>query len=293
MSKSAKDADWRPLYPFASHELRLEGLRYHYVDEGSGRPLLFVHGNPTWSFHWRRLIEALRGRFRAVAPDHIGCGLSDKPQDYPYTLARHIENLVQLVEHLDLSDITLVAQDWGGPIGLGAALARPERFSRIVLFNTGAFPPPYVPPRIRICRTPLLGTLAIRGLNLFLRAALVMTVEDRSCLTPAVRAGILAPYDSWANRVAIDGFVRDIPLTRRHPTWRTLADIEAGLPSLADRPALFIWGMRDWCFRPQCLERLIESFPNAKVHRLETAGHWVMEEAHDRILTLVQGFLEK
>jgi len=279
----AADTDWRPLYPFTSHELRLGGLRYHYVDEGSGRPLLFVHGNPTWSFHWRRLIEALRGGFRAVAPDHIGCGMSDKPQEYPYTLARHIENLVQLVEHLDLADVTLVAQDWGGPIGLGAALARPERFSRIVLFNTGAFPPPYVPLRIRICRTPLLGTPALRGLNLFLRAALVMTVEDRRCLTPAVQAGILAPYDSWANRVAIDGFVRDIPLAR----------IEAGLPSLADRPALFIWGIRDWCFRPLCLERLIESFPNAEVHRLEDVGHWIVEEAHDRILPLLEGFLPR
>ena len=135
-------SDWRSLYPFESHELWLDSLRYHYLDEGSGEPLLMVHGNPTWSFYWRNLILALRDDYRTIAPDHIGCGLSDKPENYCYTLAQHIDNLVQLIRELDLTNITLLAHDWGGSIGLGAALELPERFSRIVLFNTAAFPPP-------------------------------------------------------------------------------------------------------------------------------------------------------
>ena len=284
---------WRSLYPFASQELRLDGYRYHYLDEGSGPPLLLVHGNPTWSFHWRELIVALRGKYRLIAPDHMGCGLSDKPQRYEYRLAQHIENLTQLVEQLGLRDVTLVAQDWGGAIGLGAALRSSGRFSRFVLFNTGAFRSTHMPWRIAACRVPLIGTGAVRGLNAFARAAIVMAVEKRERMTRAVKAGILAPYDSWRNRVAIDRFVQDIPMHATHPSYNTLLGIEQGLPSLADRPFLFIWGMRDWCFTPHFLERFLDFYPAAEVHRFDDCGHWVVEDAHERIVPIVERFLEK
>jgi len=284
--------DWRTLYPFVSQHLPLESLRYHYLDEGAGSPLLMVHGNPTWSFYWRNLAIAFRDRFRVVVPDHMGCGLSDKPQEYPYRLSQHIENLVRLIRHLDLSDISLLVHDWGGAIGLGAALQVPERVARIVLFNTGAYPPPFIPFRIRICRTPFLGQWAVRKLNLFARAALRMAVENRERMTPPVQAGLLAPYDSWENRIAIHRFVADIPMSKRHPTWQTLADIEAGLPTLADRPIMAVWGMRDWCFTPACLDRFLAVFPDAEVHRLEHAGHYVIEDAHERIVPLVDRFVK-
>jgi haloalkane dehalogenase len=285
--------DWRSLYPFASHEMRLDGLRYHYVDEGRGEPLLLVHGNPTWSFYWRNLIRAFSPTHRTIAVDHIGCGLSDKPAAYPYTLAQHTENLVRLIETLDLRDITLLVHDWGGAIGLGAAVRLPERFSRLVLFNTGAFPPPFVPLRIRLCRTPLLGRLAVQGANLFARAALSMATERPERMTPQVRSGLLAPYDCWAHRVAIHRFVCDIPFTRRHFTWQTLENLRRDLPRLADRPVQLIWGMRDWCFTPQCLELLNEVFPDAEVHRLSHAGHYVVEDAHEEIVPLVEAFLAR
>jgi cis-3-alkyl-4-acyloxetan-2-one decarboxylase len=200
---------------------------------------------------------------------------------------------VAFVEQLDLRDVTLLVHDWGGAIGLGTALRLPERFARLVLFNTAAFPPPFIPLRIRACRTPLVGTLAIRGANVFARAALSMAVEKPERMTPAVRAGLLAPYGKWADRVAIDRFVRDIPLSRRHPTWQRLEEIEAGLRTLATRPVQMIWGMRDWCFRPSCLDRLLESFPQAEVHRLADAGHYVVEDAYERIVPLVVDFLQR
>lgn len=284
-------ADWRPLYPFASHTLPLSSGRLHYLDEGTGEPLLMVHGNPTWSFYWRNLILAFRDRCRAVAPDHMGCGWSDKPQAYPYCLSTHIFNLVQLIEHLDLRGVTLLVHDWGGAIGLGAALRVPDRIARLVLFNTGAYPPPFIPWRIRICRTPWLGPWAIRRLNLFARAALRMAVHNRERMTPQVRAGLLAPYDSWEHRVAIERFVADIPAHGRHPTWQVLEEIERGLPSLADRPVQLIWGMRDWCFRPECLDRFLAVFPAAEVHRLGDAGHYVIEDAYEEIIPLVEAFL--
>lgn len=284
---------WRSLYPFSSHYLTVGEARMHYVDEGNGEPLLMVHGNPTWSFYWRRLIETFRKRYRVIAVDHIGCGLSDKPQRYPYTLRQHVENLSELVRRLGVNGTTLVAHDWGGAIGLGAVLAARDQFKSLVLLNTGAFPPPFVPWRIRLCRVPWLGTWMIRRWNLFARAALRMAVAHPERLTPAVRAGLLAPYDCWDHRIAIDRFVKDIPGSPRHPTWQCLERMEAELVQLADWPVQLIWGMKDWCFRPACLERLIRIFPDAEVHRLPSASHYVVEDAAEEVMARMSEFLTR
>ena len=286
-------SDWRALYPFESRFLDLDGVRYHYLDEGQGEPLLLVHGNPTWSFYWRDIVLALRDRYRLIVPDHVGCGLSDKPAKYEYRLSRHAGNLRRLVEELDLRNVTLLAHDWGGAIGLGAAMQTPDRFARLALFNTAAFRSRRMPLRIRCCRIPVLGALTVRGLNAFARAALWMATEKPDRMTPAVRAGLLAPYDSWANRVAIQRFVEDIPLSPRHPSYRTLLEIERGLTDLQDRPTLLIWGMRDWCFTPHFLDRFREFFPRAEVHRCEDAGHYVVLDAHERIVPILEEFLTR
>ena len=291
-------SQWRELYPFASNYFETaSGVRMHYVDEGPQQaeqslgPLLAVHGNPTWSFYYRRLASEFRGERRVVLPDHIGCGLSDKPQDYPYTLARRIDDLSRLIEHLDLQDINLVVHDWGGAIGLGTAIALRERFRSITILNTGAFPPPYVPFRIRLCRTPWVGNWAMRRLNAFARAAIPMAVGRGKKLPAAVSEGLLAPYDTWPNRVAIARFVQDIPLSPRHGTWQTLEQIERDLPKLADLPITIVWGMQDWCFTPECLTRFRAVFPAADVHEIAAAGHYVMEDAADEIVSILRNRL--
>jgi len=281
---------WRSLYPFRSNYFEIDGQRMHYLDEGCGETLLLVHGNPTWSFYWRNLVLGLRDRYRLIVPDHIGCGLSDKPQRYAYCLTQHIQNLVSLIRELDLQAVTLVAHDWGGAVGLGAALAEPQRFARFVLMNTAAFRSRMIPLRIRICRTPVLGALAVRGLNGFARAAIRMAVAHHERMTPGVMQGLLAPYNSWANRIATHEFVRDIPLSTRDRSYAMLEGIERRLPSLRGRPWQFIWGMRDWCFTPHFLDRFLEFIPDAEVHRLTDAGHYVVEDAHERITPLMQQF---
>lgn len=283
---------WRDLYPFESHYLELDGVRYHYLDEGVGDPLLLVHGNPTWSFYWRNLVTALRNRYRLIVPDHIGCGLSDKPSDYDYRLRRHVGNLVALVRRLDLQNITLVAHDWGGAIGMGSAVDLPDRFARFVLLNTAAFRAPWMPWRIRVCRAPIFGKLAIQGANAFARAALEMATEKPERFTPAVRAGLIAPYDTWSNRRATYEFVQDIPLSARHPTYETLAGIERGLARFRHHPVLLAWGMRDWCFSPKFLDRFVDFFPDAEVERFEDAGHYVVEDAYERIIPRLEQFLD-
>lgn len=283
-------SNWQDEFPVPDQYLDLGPARLHYVDRGAGQPLLMVHGNPTWSFHFRHLIDHFQPRYRCVAVDHIGCGWSDKPQQYRYCLDQHATNLQRLVEQLDLRQITLIAHDWGGAIGLLAASRLRDRFARCVLLNTAAFPPPYIPWRIRACRIPVLGTIGVRGANLFALAAQMMAVEQRQRLSPTARAGLLAPYHSWADRVAIDRFVQDIPSSERHPTWPVLEQLETDLRR-HPLPALLIWGQRDWCFRLECLRRLEAIFPDHQTVELQDVGHWVLEEAPDRVIGAMETFL--
>ena len=295
MEQTAQASDWRSLYPFESRETMLDGRRCHYVDEGEGETLLLVHGNPTWSFYWRDIIRAMRNRYRVLAVDLIGLGLSEKPspREYSYRLDRRVADLNEFIEKLGLERITLVAHDWGGAVGMGAAAAAPERFSRFVLMNTAAFLAPSCPWKIRACRIPLFGPLAVQGLNLFVKAALRTTVAKPERMTPAVRAGLAAPYDSWRNRAGVLRFVYDIPLSPKHPTYATLQQIEEGLAQFRDRPVCLIWGMQDWCFSPWFLDRFIEIFPHAEVHRISDAGHYVVEDAHERIAPLMDEFIRR
>ncbi|MEM7784990.1 MAG: alpha/beta fold hydrolase [Planctomycetota bacterium] len=291
-----KNVTWRCEYPFRSHHFQVETGNVHFVDEGSELqstlgPVLMVHGNPTWSFYYRRLISSLSSQRRVIAVDHLGCGLSDKPTDFDYCLENHIEHLVELIDHLDLSNVTLMAHDWGGAIGLGALLKSRSRFSRIILFNTGAFPPPYIPFRIRVCRWPLIGKLGVQGFNLFAKAAVTMATERPGGLPKTTADGLLAPYDSWNHRVAIYNFVKDIPLSKDHRTWQILDQIEKQLSELTGMPKLLVWGMKDWCFRPECLRRFQRHWPDAEVHELADAGHYVVEDAANEVDDLTRNFL--
>ena len=286
-------------YSFDSHFLTLtDGLRYHYVDEqqprsAKDRPvLLMAHGNPTWSYFWRSLITKFRDRFRCIAVDHIGCGLSDKPKEleYPFTLERRIADMVQLVEHLDLKQITLIAHDWGGTIGMGTAVRLPDRFEQFVFMNTAAFRSSLCPIRIRLCRMPLFGRLAIQGLNLFSRGTLWMASANKKKLTPEVCSALLAPYDSWHHRLAVYRFVQDIPLSPQHPSYQTLQKIEETLPIFRERRVCLIWGMLDWCFSPEYIRRFLQFFPEADVHRLENAHHLLLEDAPEEVVAALESF---
>ncbi|HNC98822.1 MAG TPA: alpha/beta fold hydrolase [Myxococcota bacterium] len=284
-------ASWKELYPFSEHWIDANGGRQHYVDEGKGDPILFVHGNPTWSFYWRAAIVHFRDRYRCVAPDHIGCGRSDKPQDWSYRLADHIGNLENLVLKLDLRNITLVVHDWGGAIGLGMAGRHPDRIARLCITNTAAFPSSRIPLRIAMCRIPGFGALAVQGFNGFAGAATIMASEKG--LSPQVKAGLLAPYDSWANRIATLRFVEDIPMDPAHPSYATLQGVEQGLARLSHLPTTLCWGEKDWCFTPHFREEFQRRMPAAEVVKVEEAGHYVMEDAPERVQDCLEQLLKR
>lgn len=292
MSLNVLPDDLRKEYPFSPRSIEIDGHRYSYIDEGHGPVVLFVHGNPTWSFAWRHLIKGLIPDYRCLAVDHIGMGLSDKPQDYSYRIEQHIQNLSHLIEQLDLRDVTLIGHDWGGCIGMGSAGRMPDRFRRFVMMNTAAFRSQLIPLRIAVCRTPFLGPLGVRGLNLFAGAAIRMAMADHARMTPAVRKGYLFPYNSWANRIAVQRFVEEIPLKPSHPSYQTLVDVENGLAQFQTHPMLLFWGERDWCFTTAFLDEWQQRFPQAETVRFPDAGHYIFEDAHERILPKLRHFLQ-
>jgi len=286
------------LYPFEPHWLTLpSGHRMHYVDEGprDAPVVLMLHGNPTWSFYWRRLISALSPTHRMIAPDHIGCGKSDKPGDdtYSYRLAQRVEDIEALVQQLGLQDITLAVHDWGGMIGMGWAHRHPDLVARLVVLNTAAFPMPStkrLPASLWLARDTRAGALLVRGFNAFARGATRLAVT-RVRLPKAVRDGLCAPYDSWDHRRAVLRFVQDIPLKESDPSFSLVREVGEHLHQFNDRPVLICWGDRDFVFDDHFLRVWKSALPNAEFHQFPDCGHYVLEDAPAEIEQLVRRFL--
>lgn len=289
---------FRHLYPFQSHYLDLGKYRMHYLDEGQGEPIVMLHGNPTWSFMYRRLISALRNAYRVIAPDHVGCGLSDKPPDtiYSYRLEQRVADLQRLLDHLQVNEnVTFVLHDWGGVIGMAHAVQVPTQIKRLVLFNTAAFPvsaPHHLHWSIRICRSSRIASFLIRNFNLF--AVIASHVGFRNKRMPSdVRRGYLAPYDSRKHRLAILRFVQDIPLEPTHPSFSLLEQTGRGISHFRNTPALICWGGQDFVFNQFFLQEWRKRLPQAEVHQLPEAGHYVVDEAFESVEPAVQSFLRR
>jgi len=279
-----------PDYPFLPNFLEINGGRLHYIDEGVGPVIVMVHGNPTWSYYFRHLISSLSNNYRIIAIDHMGCGLSDKPSDYSYCLAQHIENLDCLLRHLRIDRYSLVVHDWGGAIGIGCAVNHIHRIEKIVVMNTAAFRSTRIPLRIQLCRLPLLGEIIVRLFNGFAWPARFMAVKKK--MDPAVAKAYLAPYNSWKNRVAIFNFVKDIPLNSHHKSYATLVDIEKRLSLLRDAaiPLLIVWGGGDFCFNDDFYEEWKKRFPEAESHYFEDGGHYILEDKLNEIEPILKTF---
>ena len=289
-----------PDYPFTPKTFdRGDGIRLNYVDEGprGAEPVVMVHGNPSWSYYWRHLVLGLRDSYRCIVPDHVGMGLSDKPDDsqYDYTLQSRVDDLDKLIDSLGLTGkITLAMHDWGGMIGFAWALRNPQRIARLVILNTASFPLPKtkkLPWQIALGRVPLLGAVLIRGFNFFARGAAdlgVMTPIDR-----ASRKALLSPYDSWTSRRAVHRFVQDIPLKPGDKAWNLVAAAEKQLPNYRPLPAFIGWGLQDFVFDQDFLAHFIKDLPNATQKIYGDAGHYVLEEKHAELVPAIRQFLDR
>ena len=285
------------LYPFQNNFLDRDGLRYHYLDEGAGEPVVMVHGNPSWSFYYRNLAKALRERYRVIVPDHIGCGLSDKPSaaDYSYTLKQRVDDLEALLEQLDLREkITLVVHDWGGMIGMAYASRHPERIARLVVLNTAAFHLPEskkFPLALKICRDTALGEFLVLKLNMFALMAARVGCK-RNPMPEALRGAYCAPYDTPANRIATLKFVQDIPLKQGDSGFELISEVDEGLGRFANLPMTICWGLKDFVFDRHFLDEWQRRFPQAEVHAFADCGHYILEDAADEVIPIIEQFLD-
>jgi pimeloyl-ACP methyl ester carboxylesterase len=289
MTASGLDGDFGGTFPFEARYIEAGDVRLHYVDEGprDAAPLLFVHGNPTWSYLWRRPIAELSadGR-RCVAVDHMGFGRSGKPPQLArYTLQVHVENTLAIIDELDLREVTLVAHDWGGPIGLGAMLERRDRLRAAVLMNTWAWElPSFVPSFIREFRTEGLGEILVLGGNLFVES--IPGGMARRDTDPMMMEAYRAPFPDYWSRLAMLAAQRDIPFTERDRSAALMGAIHERLQEL-DLPLTLLWGMRDPVFQPVFMEQWRELFPDARVVELQDAAHFVPEDRPDALIELL------
>ena len=280
---------------FDSHFQLIAGHRYHYLDEGVGLPVVMLHGNPTWCFMYRRLVRHLRSSYRTLVPDHIGCGLSDKPtaRDYPFTLERRVADFEEWIEKVALpKPFHLVVHDWGGLIGSTYAVRHPPDIRSLTVLNTAAFRVASGQPlhwSIRWCRTSGVAGALIRGCNLF--SLLASHVGSRSGMSRSLRHAFRLPYNNWANRIAVHRFVQDIPLEAEHPSYPTLIETEDQLHVLNKVPMCICWGEKDFVFDLGFLKEWKRRFPAAEVHSFPVAGHYVLEDASAEIQEIVAEFL--
>lgn len=303
MSRAQTDWTFDGAWPYAPKWFDTPDGRLHYIDEGprDGIPVVMVHGNPTWGYLYRRFIKALTGwGFRAIAMDHLGFGRSDKPaRTSAYSIPAHADRCAALLESLDLSEAVIVVQDWGGPIGLTWAARHPDRVSGLFILNTffqrpsGAVPLPAI---LRAFRTPVIGEVLVKGAHAFVKGFLFQAgLHDRSRLTDLDKSAYLAPHPTWSSRTGILAFPRQIPAGPEGPVSDFVAAEGAKLAdAFAAKPVKIVWPMKDVAFSPETLENMwLKSFPHAEVTRVENAGHFIQEDAHEIVIPELMDFIAR
>jgi haloalkane dehalogenase len=284
------NTDWidRGEYPFASHYFQAEAGKLHYVDEGNGQPIVMLHGNPTWSFLYRKLIKSLSPKYRCIAPDYLGFGLSDKPSDYSYLPEEHANNLAALIDHLGLKNITLVVQDWGGPIGMHYAVTHPENIARLIVMNTWAWSvkgdPHYV--MFSAFMGGPIGRFLIKKYNFFAKTFMRSAFGDPGKLDKAAHDHYLRAFPTAEDRKACYVFPKQIVASS---AW--LDRLWSRISVVGNKPALFVWGMKDIAFREKELQQWQRAFPNSRTVQLDSVGHFVQEEAPIELAQAVSAFL--
>jgi len=271
----------------------------HYLDEGpKDAPIvLMLHGNPTWSFYYRNIVTSLRGKFRCIVPDHIGCGLSDKPDDdqYSYTIARRIADIESLMSHINPDrPVHLIVHDWGGMIGFGWASTRADDIASMVVTNTAAFAIPEqkkLPFGLWLARDTFVGAFLVRGFNAF--SGLASRVAFKKPVSNDIRKAYTGPYDSWANRIATLRFVQDIPLKAGDPGFEIIEATEHRLPSFNDKPCMLVWGEKDFVFDLHFLNKWKRILPNAEVLSYPDCGHYILEDGGAPLTQKITDFLEQ
>jgi pimeloyl-ACP methyl ester carboxylesterase len=278
-------------FPLEIKKNKTQQQKMHYFVKGEGENVVCVHGNPTWSYYFHPIIHKLSSKYKVYSVDHLGCGLSTRPEGVDFDLKLHAQNFARFMEsEIKEEKITLIVHDWGGPIGLSWAVQNPHRIQRLIVSNTAGFLSKSIPFRILALKLPILGELIIRGLNGFCLPAAYMAPHFP--LTEKVKNNLLAPYQTFKDRKAVSDFVKDIPLHPLHPTYNFLAEIEAGLKKIKC-PKLLIWGMKDFCFHKGYFKTWQKIYPEASVLAFPLGGHYLFLDYPEETSQSIYSFLEE
>ncbi|WP_219290323.1 alpha/beta fold hydrolase [Arthrospiribacter ruber] len=274
-------------YPFTPRKFQINEHHMNYIDEGEGEVMLFVHGTPSWSFDFRKVIKELQRDARCIAIDHIGFGLSDKPKDYDYSTQNHALTLEQFIVEKDLQNITLVLHDFGGPIGIAVALKYPERVKGIIILNSWLWSSkgdPEYEKFVKILRSPLLPFL-YRKLNFSPRYILPKSFGPNNKPEKRILKHYSKPFSKSSERNGTLAFA--MSLLNDQDWFETLWEQKE---KLLDKPMLFIWGLADPIITPKNLEKFKLGFPKANVYQLEGSGHFPQEERPEDVVAAIRRF---
>ncbi|MEK7431930.1 MAG: alpha/beta fold hydrolase [Cyanobacteriota bacterium] len=286
----------KTIYPFEGKYLDLTDIKIHYLDEGNGDPVVMLHGNPTWSIYYRELVKSLKNDFRCIVPDHVGCGLSDKPTDenYEYSLDQRINDVEMLLQYLKISkNITLVMHDWGAMIGMGYAARHPKSVKKLVIMNSFAFTIPEekkLPMSMRFFRNTHIGSAFLRHFNIF-TSMFSVGGTTRTLMDNDVREAYQIPYDNQTNRIALQRFMEDMPISGDEKSYDLAKEIEQKLEKFNKLPSLICWGMKDNLFDESILSEWLKHLPNASVKKFDDCGHYILEDATNEVVNIIRQFL--
>ena len=283
-----KEETFEGTFPYEPHYMEVNGFSMHYVDEGEGEPIVCFHGEPDWGYLYRQFIKELSKTNRIIVPDMMGFGKSDVPQDKAYILEEHVDNVKKLLLNLDLKNITIVVQDWGGPIGFGFAVDYPERIKRLVIMNTS----------IGVMKEeakPWYHYMEKKGTyEEFLKDPaniLQMGMVHKEKLTPTVLRAYNAPFPSDEYYIGVLAWPKDIPVGEDHPSAKAMMHIRNNLDRLSDKDKILIWGMKDPIFPKWMTEWWNKIYPGIETHKIVSASHFLQEDAPEEIIALITQFL--
>ncbi len=285
-----KDETFDDTFPFTPNFMEINGFNMHYIDEGKGEPILCHHGMPTWSYLYRNFIMELKKDYRVIAPDAMGFGKSDVPQDKPYLLKQHVDNLTKLILKLDLTELTLIFQDWGGPLSLGFAVDYPERIKRLVIMNT-SIGVMKEGSKSWYYRMEKLGKYEkyIKNTGGIIR----MGIYNKGKVTPTLLNAYNAPFPRDEYYIGSLAWPKDIPVGNSHPSAKPMIHIRKNLHKLLDKPKILIWGMKDPIFPTWTIDWWNKIYPGIETYKIENASHFLQEDAPELIISLIKDFLNK
>ena len=284
-----REETFKDTFPYKAHYQEINGFQMHYVDEGNGEPIVMFHGMPTWAYLYRNFIKVLSKNNRVIVPDQMGFGKSEIPQDKPYVLKQHLDNTTKLLLHLDLHDITLVVQDWGGPIGIGFGVHNPDRIKRLVIMNTSIG---VMKEGAKPWYSPLVEKGIYESFISNIKGIIKSGIYNKNIIDENMLHAYSAPFPDKESLIGAYAWPKDIPVGDSHPSAEIMRNIRQNLDALKNKEKILIWGMKDPIFPVKTISWWQKIYPGIKIFEIEKGSHFLQEDAPHEIISIIQDFIK-